>query len=257
MNIRHHHRAGAGFAALALVLAACGGDDDSAGADVAEPIATVAPVDTEPAATAAPADDGAATDPPAGDVEAPTATIPPDLPEEFVGVVGPVDVIGTPLPSLVADGADTGIGASAPALVGVDYEGTPVRLDAAADGPTLVVFLAHWCPHCNDEIPVLNELRDDGRFPEGLNIVAVSTAVNPDQPNFPPGEWLVDKDWTYPVIADGVDMVARSFIAADAFGVSGFPFIALLDGDGVLVDRWSGQREPDEILAAISSGLGL
>ena len=26
----------------------------------------------------------------------------------------------------------------------------------ATDGPMMVVFLAHWCPHCNAEIPVLN-----------------------------------------------------------------------------------------------------
>ena len=32
----------------------------------------------------------------------------------------------------------------------------------------MVVFLAHWCPHCNAEIPVLNEWRDSGEIPDGL-----------------------------------------------------------------------------------------
>ena len=33
-------------------------------------------------------------------------------------------------------------------------------------------------------------------------IVGVSTGVRPDAPNFPPDQWLVDKDWQWPVLAD-------------------------------------------------------
>ena len=50
----------------------------------------------------------------------------------------------------------------------------------------MVVLLAHWCPHCNAEIPVLNEWRDSGEIPDGLNIVGVSTGASADAPNFPP-----------------------------------------------------------------------
>ena len=59
------------------------------------------------------------------------------------------------------------------------------------------------------------------------------------------------------MIADGVDLEQEQFIAADAFGVGGFPFTVLIDADGVVVDRWSGEREPEEILGAISAGLGI
>ena len=111
----------------------------------------------------------------------------------------------------------------------------------------MVVFLAHWCPHCNAEIPVINELRDAGRVPAGVNVVAVSTAVSPGQPNFPPSKWLDDKDWTYPAMADGVDMVNETFIASNAFGVTGFPFITLIDANGSggrpLVGRAPGERD--------------
>jgi hypothetical protein len=66
----------------------------------------------------------------------------------------------------------------------------------------MVVLLAHWCPHCNAEIPVLNEWRDSGEVPDGLNIVGVSTAVSADAPNYPPNEWLQEMDWRWPVLAD-------------------------------------------------------
>jgi thiol-disulfide isomerase/thioredoxin len=235
----------AAAAACCLVLAACGGDDDGGEADAASPAASSA---TE---TLAP--------PASGDGDGPDATIDPNLPDEVVDQIGPVEVVGNSLPALPREGAvgDEAIGLPAPVIVGVDYDGSTVRVDAASDGPTMVVFLAHWCPHCNAEIPRINELRDDGRFPDGLNIVAVSTALNPGQPNYPPDEWLVEKEWTYPAIADGFDMEDGVFIAAEAFGVSGFPFVALIDADGTVVERWSGEREPDEIIGMIESSLGL
>lgn len=260
---RAGRRLAVAVAATMLVAAACGGGDDAE----ADPAAGAT------AATATTADDTSATDPPVTDapatstgstavpaaVEGPVSTISPEIPEEFLPAIGPVDLGGAPLPPLESDDvtADPAVGAPAPTLVGLDYDGNPVRVDAAQDGPTLVVFLAHWCPHCNAEIPVLNELRDAGRFPDGLNIVAVSTAANAGRPNFPPGQWLEDKDWTYPAMADGVDVEAQSFIAADAYGVNAFPFVTLIDGDGDVAARWAGERTADEWVDLIGTHLGL
>lgn len=237
--------------ALVLVTAACGGDDgggDAAAATTAAPesAGTTAPGDAE--ATTAPAGDG------------PNATISPDLPGEIRVEVGALEIRGDALPGLGAatPAEDPAVGMTAPVLIGQDFDGNTVRVDAAADGPTMVVFLAHWCPHCNNEIPRLNELRDAGAFPADLNIVAVSTALDPGRPNFPPSQWLVDKDWTYPVIADGVDPAAEPpFLAAGAYGVDGFPFTTLIGADGKVVARWSGEREPEEVLSTIAQYLGL
>ena len=236
---------GGAVIALALTAAACGGGDDAgAAATTAVPVTTG---NAAPGTTAAVA---------AG----PDATVSPDLPPELAGEIGPVEVDGDALPVLgqvdVAD--DPALGLTAPVLVGEDYEGNTVRVDAAVDGPTMVVFLAHWCPHCNAEVPRLNELRDAGSFPEGLNVVAISTATNPTRPNYPPSQWITDVDWTYPVIADGIDLAAEvQYIAAGAYGVDGFPFTTLLDADGKVVARWSGEREPDQVLDLITSNLDL
>ena len=138
-----------------------------------------------------------------------------------------------------------------PVLAGVDYDGQPVRIDPAADGPTMVVFLAPWCPHCNAEIPKLNSLRDEGRVPDGVNVVAVSTAVNPDRPNFPPDEWLGASGWTFPVLVDDIDPALGNFVASDAYGLAGVPFTTLVDGDGVVIGRWAGERTVDQIAAAL------
>ena len=186
----------------------------------------------------------------------------PELPPELVAELRPVEVSGAALPRLTSsdDGdipADPAVGTPAPVLVGQDFDDATVRIDAAQDGPTMVVFLAHWCPHCNNEIPEINELRDDGRIPAGLNVVGVPTGSDPGRPNFPPSEWLDDMDWTYPVLVDDylVEADGVSVVAGDAFGLSGFPFVTLIDGDGDVTARWSGERGADQIANLIATYL--
>jgi cytochrome c biogenesis protein CcmG/thiol:disulfide interchange protein DsbE len=187
--------------------------------------------------------------------DGPNATIAADIPDYLIGQIGPVEVIGDSLPLLTTQDftADPAVGMAAPVLVGLGYDGETVRIDAAADGPTMVVFLAHWCPHCNAEIPVINSLRDDDRVPPEVNVVAVSTDVRPGQPNFPPGKWLDDKEWTYPALVDGVDMENERYIAASAFGLNGYPFITLIDTNGIVVARWSGERPASEIASLLAA----
>jgi cytochrome c biogenesis protein CcmG/thiol:disulfide interchange protein DsbE len=257
------HRLVAALAALAVVVTACGGDDEDATGGAADPASATSDdptaVDNTPTTTTPPAGGvGVATTADTGDESGPDATVSPDLPEEIAGEVGAMQVIGDPLPQWGADTTtenDPARGMVAPVLVGQDFDGNPLRVDATAGGPTLVVFLAHWCPHCNNEVPRINELRDAGRFPADLNVVAVSTAIDPTRPNWPPSEWLVDLDWTYPAIADGVDMGAGEFIGTAAYGVGGFPFVTLVGADGTVKARWAGEHEPDEFLELVTSNL--
>ena len=241
-------------AVLVIALAGCGGDDDDATSATTTPPAASAPDDTG-GATDAPGTGAEPAPPAAGD--GPNATVSPELPDVYQAEVGPVEVQGDALPELPDSSGDNdpAKGMAAPVVIGEDFDGNPVRIDAVNDGPTLAVFLAHWCPHCNREVPRINELRDEGAFPEGLNIVGVSTGLSPDRPNWPPSEWFVDMDWTYPVIADGVDMQRETFIAADAYGLSGFPFITLIGSDGKVLARWSGEMDKDDFLQKIEDNL--
>ena len=235
MNVIRRSAALALVGAMALVSACGSGDGDAA-----------------PAPNATDSGD-TPTRPLNGD--GPNATIAPDLPEFYDGLIGPLEVIGDPLPTLATEDftTDPAVGTPAPVLVGVGYDDQTIRIDAKAAGPTMVIFLAHWCSHCNAEIPVINQLRDENRIPDEVNVIAVSTAISPGQPNFPPDQWLDDKDWTFPAIADGFDMAREAFIGADAFGVSGFPFVTLIDANGNVAARWSGRKPGSEIASLLAS----
>lgn len=172
----------------------------------------------------------------------------------------PVSVSGDPLPELsreIQDGAldDPAVGQPVPVVSGVDYEGNATIIDPATDGPTMVVLLAHWCPHCNAEIPMLNEWRDSGEIPDGLNIVGVSTGSSPDAPHFPPDEWLVEMDWQWPVLADDAPPDAESPPPAmGAYGGTSYPTLVFVDAAGQVVERLSGEV-PIDVIAPIADEL--
>lgn len=247
MNI--HRRVLAVILTGTLALAACGGDDD---ADTA-PTTTTVPDDLSDESGGESSDEQgpSSTDVPSDD---PVPTIAPDLPDEFLEGAGPVAIVGDSLPEFPRDPGevDEAVGETAPVLIGETLDGESIRIDAAVDGPTWLVFVAHWCPHCNEEIPVINELRDEGRIPDEVNVVAISTAYNPGRPNWPPDEWLDEMDWTYPAVNDGIDTDQEIYIAATAFGLGGFPFSILIDEDGVVDTRWSGTHDPDEMVAQLN-----
>jgi cytochrome c biogenesis protein CcmG/thiol:disulfide interchange protein DsbE len=172
-----------------------------------------------------------------GDDDETSSTVPPGT----GGGTATVEVQGDSLPA--GEGpSDPAIGTAAPALTGSDYTGAPVAITPGADGPMMVVFLAHWCPHCNNEIPVLQEWAAQGGIPEGLQVVGVSTAVSAERPNYPPDAWLAEKGWEWPVLADDGELTA-----ANAYGVSAFPFLTFIDADGNVTQRVSGELPIDEL----------
>jgi cytochrome c biogenesis protein CcmG, thiol:disulfide interchange protein DsbE len=147
---------------------------------------------------------------------------------------------GTPLTPLPEAGVDPAIGEPVPTIEGEGPDGEPVTVPA--DGrPTVVLFLAHWCPHCRAEVPEVAEWLEDGNQPEDVDLVAVSTSVDPGRPNYPPSAWLAREGWPAPVVADATEA------AANAYGLTSFPFWAVIDADGNLVGRMAGRLTSEEL----------
>jgi thiol-disulfide isomerase/thioredoxin len=139
-------------------------------------------------------------------------------------------------------GADPAVGMPAPVVEGVGLDGRPVTVPTTGR-PTIVVFLAHWCPHCQREVPQLQRWIDEGALPEGVDVVGVATGFDPELPNYPASAWLDREGWTPATVADGDGS------AATAYGVSGFPFWVAVAGDGTVVERRSGELTLDDVTA--------
>jgi thiol-disulfide isomerase/thioredoxin len=155
----------------------------------------------------------------------------------------PVEMVGEALPTY--DGAaavDAAVGLATPVVTGEQFDGSEITIGGSADTASMLVFLAHWCPHCNAEIPELLELEEAGGIPADLAVVGISTAVASDRPNYPPSEWLVEKGWPWPTLAD--DEQASAFVD---FGGATFPFLVIVDADGTVLARQSGESSSEQI----------
>lgn len=161
-----------------------------------------------------------------------------------------VTIEGQILDPLGDPSADSAIGAPAPLLRGYSFDGRPVTIEPGDGRSYMVVFLAHWCPHCNAEVPRLIEWKNMGMVPDGLEVVGVSTGVAADRPNYPPSEWIVEKKWPWSVLADSVTQDA-----AMAYGVSGYPFFTIIGADGTVKLRASGEKSIEEIDALVDAAL--
>jgi len=166
-----------------------------------------------------------------------------------------ITVTGDALPAFdsVSTAIDTAIGMPAPVISGKGFTGTSITTEGTGT-PMLVVFLAHWCPHCQREVPLLVQWEKDGKTPTGIDVIAVATGTDPANPNYPPSEWLAREQFPalWPVIADSKDKAA-----ANAFGLSGYPYFVLVDAQGNVFKRASGEVAMDDLTAMINQMIGV
>jgi len=162
-----------------------------------------------------------------------------------------VTISGTALPQLPqSGGGDPAVGQVIPEATGQSFDGSPVaiRNDGRAK---LILFVAHWCPHCQKEVPLLADWLKSHQLPSGVDLYTVSTAVDSKRPNYPPSSWLDREDWKAPTLADSDDGKA-----ADAYGLSAFPYFVAVDGSGKVVARTTGEISTDDFEDLAMKALG-
>jgi cytochrome c biogenesis protein CcmG/thiol:disulfide interchange protein DsbE len=150
------------------------------------------------------------------------------------------------LPPYVPGAADPAVGHPIPEVDGTSFDGTPVSI--VVDGrPKLIVFLAHWCPHCQREVPVVQAWLDANGMPASVELISVVTAINPNLPNYPPDAWLAREHWQVPVIVDADGKVATRY------GLTAFPYWVVVKADGTVAQRLTGELTPAQLDTLVAS----
>jgi thiol-disulfide isomerase/thioredoxin len=167
-------------------------------------------------------------------------------------VAGDPAITGATLPpfqtgaATVAD--DPAVGMKIPAVGGQDFSGNNVSI--TDDGvPKMIVFLAHWCPHCQAEVPRIQSWLNSTGGVAGVDLYSVTTSYDPGRGNWPPSDWLSREGWTVPVIRDDADSTLLS-----SFGGSSFPYFVFVNSANEVVLRVSGEVAID-ILSSMIQGL--
>lgn len=178
---------------------------------------------------------------------------PKPVSRDSAGASAGIEVDGDPLPAFSDGTVDRAIGTSIPTIVGTDYAGHPVTIKPGS--PMLIVVMAHWCPHCQAEIPRIVEWNRDGHVPDGLDVVGVSTAVDQAKGNYPPSAWLEREKWPFRVLADDAQNSALA-----ALGVNSFPTLVAVGADGRVAMRATGEGDVhrfDDLVTAAMDGAAI
>ena len=128
----------------------------------------------------------------------------------------------------------------APSFDATTFAGATVQI-RPGDGIGYVIgFFAHWCPHCQAEVPKLVEWIARGGIPDGVKIIAVSTGVRLDRGN-PPKAWFDSESWPEAVVRDDDDSSL-----GQAYGLRSFPYFVVVGADGRIRGRLGGGLIPQQ-----------
>jgi thiol-disulfide isomerase/thioredoxin len=114
-----------------------------------------------------------------------------------------------------------------------------------------VIFVAHWCPHCQREVPLLATWMSGNPLPSNVEFRMVATATSSDRPNYPPSAWLAKYPLPGPVLVD-----SSTSEAAAAWGLPGYPYIVAVDPSGKVVDRKSGELPVAQFAQMVNEAAG-
>jgi len=159
-----------------------------------------------------------------------------------------VAITGEALPDFDSTAAtDPALGLAIPEVVGIDFDGEPISITANGK-PKLLIFLAHWCPHCQAEVPRIQAWIDQNGMPEFMEIISIATAINAERPNYPARDWLEREGWSVPVLIDDSNLATLR-----AYGMGSFPAFVLVGADGAVLHRAVGEGAID--LTAVTTSL--
>ena len=159
-------------------------------------------------------------------------------------------VSGRPLPVFDSEASDSAVGREIPKISAPGLDGELVSISPGDGRPKVLLFLAHWCPHCQVEVPVVQAWLDDGRAPGAVDLYAVATGNDPRRPNYPAQAWLEREGWTVPT---ALDDDASSI--GQAYGLSAFPYWVFVRADGTIVRRATGEMSMPDLEARIAEAM--
>lgn len=150
---------------------------------------------------------------------------------------GEVTVEGENLPFFQAGAQDPAVGITAPTVSGEDLEGGDITI-GPDERAKIIVMLAHWCPHCQAEVPIIQQWIEAGGLPEGVDLYGATVLTNRvrDGDTFPPATWLEEEGWTSPTIKDDE---AQSIV--QAYGLTSTPTYVVLGPNNENLGRVAGE----------------
>ncbi|MCX7641738.1 MAG: TlpA family protein disulfide reductase [Elusimicrobiales bacterium] len=115
------------------------------------------------------------------------------------------------------------------------YKGGDIDLKNLAGNPVLVMFFTENCPYCQKAAPFIEKIHNK-YSQKGLKVIGISV-----RPNLESAQTFAKEfNLTFDIAYNGRDVAKR-------YGISGVPFIYLLNKDHTLNKVWAGYDKSYEV----------
>ena len=127
-------------------------------------------------------------------------------------------------------------------VAGIDYyTETEMTIDPTDGTARAWLIWAHWCPHCQRELPPLSDwYTENADQYTNVELISVSSSIDPARGN-PLEPYLDELQLPFPTILD------PDLALAEQFGLSAYPFWVFTAGDGTTLLRVAGYLEIDQV----------
>jgi cytochrome c biogenesis protein CcmG/thiol:disulfide interchange protein DsbE len=163
-----------------------------------------------------------------------------NIPKAKIERSSSVTSTGTALAPLPTSGKDPAVGKTVPTVTGKNFAGKTATI-APNGKPMVIATIAHWCPHCQAEVPRIMDLRTTKKWPGNVGLAALITATDETLVNYPPSAWLKREGWNASVVLDDAQGQQSVGKGEEAYGVTGFPFLVWTNAEGKVVLRTAGE----------------
>lgn len=130
----------------------------------------------------------------------------------------------------ISNSSKIAVGQPAPDFTLSDTEGTQHTLSAQKGKVVMLEFMATWCPHCQDEAPMYERLREKYAG-QGVEIWGINaTPRNHTQTG---AATMDDLKWFRETYNTQVPLLFdKTLASANAYGITGYPQVYLIDKQG-------------------------
>ena len=153
-------------------------------------------------------------------------------------------------------GATVAVGAPIPDFTVKSQEGKTLTKADSVGKPTLIVFFASWCPHCQAEAPRIVQI---AKANPDLNVVMIGVGDRETQADI--YSFAGKYGLPFPTFADPTAQDLGK--TAQAWGITGYPTLFAVDKTGIVRDRnenpdgsVGGEVTPDQLQRMVTKAKG-
>ena len=172
-----------------------------------------------------------------------TAWTPASIASARSSACSPAATVSDALPPVPREGADPAIGTTVGEFSAEDWTSGATYTVGPSDTAKIVLIWAHWCPYCQQELPIVQGLIDDGSLEAypSVEFVSISTFEDPTRGN-PLQTYLETEQWDFPVLLDQDQSLAARL------GIQSVPSWLILDEEGTVLGRFTGAIPGEQVL---------